>query len=73
MTTSMTEVKYFVGNRPADKPEEAIIKATSPRDTMPDPTASDSCKLNPVSLAPMPPPTNLVTIATSVSSTMNII
>ena len=71
-TTTMTTGPNKRGDiRPTAAPLLATIRATSPRDTIPQPICRDSLLLNPESLAPIPQPTILVIIATPSSTSAN--
>src|SRR5690606_23143958 len=71
MTTSTTDVQYCCGNKPEARPEDAIIKATSPREIIPAPMTSDDFMEKPVIRAPKPHPISFVIIATMLSNTIN--
>ncbi|MNW22765.1 hypothetical protein D3C71_2244540 [compost metagenome] len=64
-------MKYCGNNKPACKPVEAIIRATSPLLTIPEPIISEDLELNPVKRAPSHPPNNLVTHAIIVITIKN--
>ncbi|MNV79936.1 hypothetical protein D3C71_1735090 [compost metagenome] len=71
MTIITTEVKYSGSSKPACKPVDAIIRATSPLDIIPDPIPIAAFRLKPVNRAPNVAPINFVRIATTVRKTRN--
>lgn len=64
-------MKYSGSNRDSCKPVAAIIKATSPRETIPAPIIREEWLLKPVSFAPIAPPTSYVRMAMTDSTAIN--